>query len=85
MLIPRTGDFIKHKASMDVAIRVDKVYRFDNKWKIKGIFYNQAYVKTFSMGMPIRLELPIKYLSNWLLCMEPTAECIRDVEWRPLK
>lgn len=85
MLIPRSGDFIKHRASMDVAIRIDKVYRFDHKWKIKGTWYNQAFVETYCMGYPVRFELPTRHLGNWLLCMKPNAKCIRDVEWRPLK
>ncbi len=85
MIIPKNGDFIKHKAAMDLAIRIDKVYVFEDKWKVKGTWYNQAFDRTFSIGTTAKFEIPERYLSNWLLCTNPKAECIRNEEWRKLK
>lgn len=85
MIIPRNGDFIKHQASMDVAIKIDKVLVFEHKVKVKGVWWNQGFVDSFCMGMPVRFEIKTRHLHNWLICDNPIAQCIRGEKWLPIK
>ena len=85
MIVPKNGDFIKHKKFMDVAVYVIKAYNFDHKMKIKGIWANQQFVKTNLIVLNAHLTIKKEDLSDWYICMNPLAECIRDVEWRKLR
>ena len=70
---------------MDVAIKIDKVWVFEHKVKVKGAWWNQGFVDSFPMGIPVRFEIKSQHLNKWLICDEPNAQCIRNVKWLPIK
>lgn len=84
MYIPKKFDIIKHKRFSDIALAVEKVYDFDHKWKVKGDWINQGFVDTYPLGIKAKIVIPAEKLSEWLICKNPNAQCIRYEEWKPL-
>lgn len=77
----KSGMVIKHRRFMDVAIHVNKVYHFPQGCKIKGEWVNQAFEKTFFMGMSAKVKIKKEDLKDWLVCCNTKAECIRYEKW----
>jgi len=85
MKIPKANDFIKHRNSMDSAIRIDKVYTFKNKMKVKGTWWNQGFRTSYPIGFTAKFEIKNSQLKNWFICENPQTKCIRDEQWLPLE
>jgi len=81
MIIPRSGDFIKHARSMDLAIKIEKTFGLGHKWKIKGDWWNQAFNTSWPLGIRARVAIKTEDLQNWLVCANPAAVCIRNEKW----
>jgi len=80
-MIPLTyGHMIKHKKFKDVCIFVQKAYTFSHKTKIKGLWFNQGFVETFSLNMNARIVIKKEEYSNWYICVENT-KCVRKAIW----
>jgi len=89
----KSGDVIKHKASMDVAIQVfySTVDPETTNILINGVWINQGQVDTFTIrtkrfpiGVPAEFFIKPEHLKNWLKCRKPDAQLIRNEEWVPL-
>ena len=84
MIIPRSGDIIKHIKFRDTAILIKKVFRLPHKIKITGQYINQGFAKTWPLGVKAKLSISIENLKDWAICMEPDLKCIRQAKWRSL-
>ncbi len=87
----KSGDIIKHKNFMDVAVLLttDPMPLKAGGYHIKGLWMNQAFTKSFVIN-PIReygkvnIKIKPEKLSEWLLCGNPEAECVRYEKWSPI-
>lgn len=81
-------DVIKHKKFMDVAIQITKppIITKSGKLKIKGNWMNQAYVESFIIGKlknfgKSELVIMPENIKDWLVCLNPHANCVRNEKW----
>jgi hypothetical protein len=89
----KSGDIIKHKASMDVAIQVlyASEHPDNGDVEIRGIWLNQGQTKSFIIntrkypaGVPVDCVIKKHQLSNWFKCARPDSKFIRNEEWKQL-
>jgi len=79
------GNVIKHRMYKDVAIGIHKCFDVGHKLKIKGYWINQAFEESYDMHLgTFKVVILKENLKDWLICKEPTAKCIRNVEWHPI-
>lgn len=76
--------YIKHERHQDIAIRLTSpIKRTRTGYLITGKYVNQGFVETFEIGVPTTLTINAANLSQWLVCKNPDATCIRYAGWRP--
>ena len=89
----KSGDLIKHKDSLDVAIQVtySTVDPETSNFLVKGIWINQGQVQSYPIttnqykaGVPAEFFIKPEHLENWLRCIRPDSSHVRNEEWKPL-
>jgi hypothetical protein len=82
----KIGDVVKHVNNRDIAYRIDKPpTRLPHKVRLRTIAVNQGFVSTYCINERVKIDLTPENTDQWLVCDEPLAECIRYVQWSPLK
>jgi len=81
----RTGNIIKHKNFMDVAIIVNTCDKYGSYYMISGEFINQGFDETYPMGQYKTFKIETNKLSDWSVCTQPSTQCIRYSNWKELK
>ena len=71
---------------MDVAFLVHKAFYVQDssepRYKLRGMWVNQAYVKSFIIDSS-KIEIMESKLSEWSYCENPDATCVRYEKWSP--
>ena len=82
------GDFIKYEQNKNVALYVTGVDCLEvggSSIHVMGIWYNQGFEKSWSIGVSAEFTISERKLKNWLLCVDPQKDpCLRKCEWTPL-
>jgi hypothetical protein len=82
----KQGDIIKHKAFMDVAVQV--IFASTNpengEMEVSGIWINQGQLRTYSINEPAKFTIKKHQLDNWMKCLKPKSNFIRNEEWEQL-
>lgn len=82
--MPRKNDVIKHERFLDVAFKVHSFRIYENTVKIKGVWLNQGFTRTFVIDFtPRTLTFKKDKLSEWLILHheDQNLECIRNARW----
>jgi hypothetical protein len=79
----RTGDYIRHLAYRDVCIRVVSCRNHKGTLKVKGVFYNCGFEKSWCMNYTTEASIPNNERKYWLW-HPSTEECLRHVNWKSL-
>lgn len=82
----KSGDIIKHKNFMDVAVQV--LFTTTNpetgNIEISGVWINQGQVKTYSTNQLAYFIVKKEDLSNWSKCLKLDSSFIRNESWEQL-
>jgi hypothetical protein len=82
------GKFIKHKKFMDVCFEVKKSFDVGHKVKLKGNWWNMAFVKSFDIFhgcRPSNIEIRKENYGEWEYCTNPqSVDCLRNAQWKSI-
>ena len=82
------GDIIKHIKFLDVAIEVLSVGCLEvgaTSIQITGMYLNQGFTKSWSLGEVAYIDISVKDLHNWSAAVNGKGSvCLRKCEWLPL-
>lgn len=53
----RKGDFIKHEKFLDACFEVKKCYDYGHGIVVTGVWWNQGFVESFSLGIKGKIEI----------------------------
>lgn len=82
----KQGDVIKHKATMDVAVKVfyTSVNPDTGYTLVYGTWINQGQVLTYPLNCSAEFFIKPEHLNNWLKCKNPDSKFIRNEEWNSI-
>lgn len=75
---------IKHTRNKDVCYDVLKCFDAGHKVKLKVEVLNMGYVESYRLNISINIVIMKEDYGNWHMCIEPSADCLRYVEWKRL-
>lgn len=82
------GRFLKHDRFMDVCFEVTWSLDVGHKIKLKGNWWNMAYVNSFELFRgykPSKIDIRKEDLKDWKQTRNrPPLACLRDCDWQPL-
>lgn len=82
------GRFLKHDRAMDVCFEVLWCLDVGHKIKMKGKWWNMAYVNSYDIFpgyKPAKIEIRKEDLGDWKQTKnQQLLACLRNCDWRPL-
>jgi len=82
------GNYIRHVRAMDVCFRVLTVGQLEygaTDVYVFGMWYNQGFTKSWSMGVTQGIYIKIADLKDWEICVDDDLDaCLRKCPWAKL-
>ena len=75
---------IRHKRFMDVCCLVIKDFKTQTKHKLKIMWMNQGYKKSYFIDQVQNIEIQFNDLKDWEICLDKYPTCYRYAKWKGL-